>query len=674
MLTLTERVLFVLAVLFSAYGAMLGFRTVWRVIRRGSGKPLRPDMRRGFRALGTWLLAADLWKMRRFSTVMHTCIASGFVFYLLVNIADVLRGFGFDIFHVLPVARFLSDIFSAAVLVGMTWFLIRRFLVQTRHTLKVRPNVRRLAEATVGSLKITPERDSLVVGLFILGHVGFRFLGESFSISAGRVVAGSSDAAQPLASMASLLWTGTPPEMLDLGIHVCWWLSLGLILAFIPYFPYTKHFHFVMAGVNFWTRPDRSSIGALDPLNFADESISSFGAERIEDLPPTSLVDAFSCIMCNRCQEVCPAYDTDKDLSPAALEISKRYYLTEHMQTLAAGESSGHRLLDFAISTSAVWACTACGACVDVCPVGNEPMHDILDIRRNLVLMEGQFPDELQAAYRGMERNGNPWNTSVASRTDWHGDLTIPTTAEEPNAEVLWWVGCAPSYDSRAQKTAQALARVMQAAGVRFATLGAPERCSGDPARRSGNEYLFDSLARDNITTLQAANPERIITTCPHCLHTLGKEYAALGGSFEVIHHTQFLEELIAEGRLCMESLPHRDTITFHDPCYLGRMNGITDPPRHVLDALGAERREMPRSRTKSFCCGAGGGQMWKEEVPPRINETRYAEAKETGANTIAVGCPFCMTMMEDAAQSSKDPLQVKDVVELIADRLPTAV
>ena len=673
MLTTAERVIFVLAVLFSAYGTMLGFRTVWQVIQRGSGVPLRLDFARGLRALGTWLRAADLWKMRRFSTVMHTCIASGFVFYLFVNIADVLHGFGVETAYDLPAMRLLTDLFSASVLLGMMWFLVRRFFLPGRHVLNVHPDVQRLDTASVGPLRLTPSRDSVIVGLFILGHVGFRFLGESFAIGGHRVMTGSGDAAQPVASAASHLWTGIPIEGLELSTHICWWLSIGLIVAFIPYFPYTKHFHFIMAGVNFWTRPDRTSIGSLDPLDFENETNFSFGAERIEDLSSTSLVDAFSCIMCNRCQEVCPAYATEKDLSPAALEISKRYYLTEHMQALAAGESSVDRLLDFAISETAVWACTACGACVDVCPVGNEPLQDIIDIRRNLVLVEGQFPDELQPVFRGMERNGNPWNTTSALRTEWQGDLAIPTADEEPDAEVLWWVGCAPSYDARAQKTARALARVMQDAGVRFATLGSRERCSGDPARRSGNEYLFDTLARENITTLDAVKPKRIVTTCPHCLHTLGNEYQALGGRYEVLHHTQLLEELVTEGRLEWESLPTKDQVTFHDPCYLGRMNGITDAPRNVLDALGSDRREMPRNRTQSFCCGAGGGQMWKEEPAPRVNVTRFAEAKDTGADIIAVGCPFCMTMMDDAARTTNDSMQVKDIVELIAERLPHA-
>ena len=673
MLTLTEKALFVLATLFSAYGTCLGFATVFKTIQRGSG-PLRMDFRGALHGIRTWIAMADLWKMRRLSSLVHVFIAWGFVFYLFVNVGDVARGFTSVPFLSASVVgniyRLLADGFSVMVLVGMAWFLVRRFMLPAGRILDTRSDVLRTDSVRLGLMKLNVRRDSIIVGLFILGHVGFRFLGESFAISLEQLDTGSGDAYQPLASAISPLWSNLGPDSLLLGQHICWWLALGLILLFVPYFPYTKHFHFIMAGFNFWTKPQRTSLGALDPLDFEDESMESFGAARLEDLPKTSLVDAFSCIMCNRCQEVCPAYATGKDLSPAALEISKRYYLNEHMHTLAAGGSSEHRLLDFAISESAVWACTACGACVDVCPVGNEPMFDILDIRRHQVLVEDRFPREFQTAFRGMERNGNPWNASAAERTSWSEGQRIPTMDEDPDADLLWWVGCAPSYDPRAQKTARALARIMNAAGLRYATLGSRERCTGDTARRSGNEYLFDTLARANIETLNEIRPKRIVTTCPHCLHTLGKEYPALGGRYEVIHHTQLLAELAASEAVEFNSDLDPGPVTFHDPCYLGRHNGITDAPRKVLKALGADPVEMSRSGTQSFCCGAGGAQMWKEEEPPMVNEARYEEAAQTGARTLAVGCPFCLTMMVDAAKGAERPLEVKDVAELFAERL----
>ncbi len=674
MLTLTEKVLFALAALFSVYGTVLGFGHVFRAIQQGRGEPLRLDGRRLWKTLRTWVLMADLWKMRRFSSLMHVMIAWGFIFYLIVNVGDLARGYGLMPFAV-PAAlgnayRLLADLLSVAVMVGMTWFLMRRFVLRTGRELTTRPDVLMRDSASLGLMKLNVRRDSLIVGLFILFHVGFRFAGETFAIARERLETGSPDMYQPLASAISPLWAGISPEGLVLAHHICWWLALGLILLFVPYFPYTKHFHFIMAGFNFWTKPQRRSLGALDPLDFEDESVESFGASYLEELPKTSLVDAFSCIMCNRCQEVCPAYATGKDLSPAALEISKRYYLSEHMHKLRAGEPSGDRLLDFAISESAVWACTACGACVDVCPVGNEPMFDILDIRRHQVLMEDRFPRELEAAYRGMERNGNPWNVGAAARTNWSKGLHIPTFEEEPDADILWWIGCAPSYDARAQRTARALARVMHAAGIRFATLGRRERCTGDAARRSGNEYLFDQLARTNIETLNSVRPRRIVTTCPHCLHTLGKEYPALGGHFEVVHHSELLAELTEAGRLNLKSGTDAETVTFHDPCYLGRHNGITEAPRQILEALGIPSVEMPRSGRASFCCGAGGAQMWKEEESPRVSEARYEEAALTGAAKIAVGCPFCLTMLTDASKTAPRQLDIKDVAELVDEQL----
>ena len=341
------------------------------------------------------------------------------------------------------------------------------------------------------------------------------------------------------------------------------------------------------------------------------------------------------------------------------------------MHALARGEPSEQSLLEYALTESALWACTACGACVDICPVGNEPMFDILEIRRGEVLMEGRFPDEFQSAYRGMERNGNPWNLGAADRMRWAEGLGIPTLEDDPEADLLWWVGCAPSYDQRAQKTARSLVRILRAAGIRFAVLGGKERCTGDAARRSGNEYLFDSLARENIATLNAARPKQILATCPHCVHTLGKEYSALGGHYEVIHHTELLAALTAAGKLDLKPEEGGSTVTFHDPCYLGRHNGIVDAPREALASLSLPIVEMPRHGRQSFCCGAGGAQMWKEEeVSPAVSDTRYEEAAGTGARTLATGCPFCLTMMTDAAKKGDQPLEVKDVVELLADRL----
>jgi Fe-S oxidoreductase len=387
-------------------------------------------------------------------------------------------------------------------------------------------------------------------------------------------------------------------------------------------------------------------------------------------------MDAYACIMCNRCQQVCPAYNSGKVLSPAALEINKRYFLNYYGANIAKGETSPQTLVEFAIPPEAIWACTACGACIDICPVNNEPMRDILDIRRSLVLNENAFPQQLQAAFRGMERNVNPWNIPPTERLKWAEGLTVPTIDENPTPEILWWVGCAPATDARAQKVARAFASVLDKAGVNYAVLGKKEQCTGDSARRAGNEYLFNEMATANVELLNGVAPKRIVTTCPHCLHTLKNEYPAFGGYYTVIHHSQFINELITNGKL--ELRPHKfgddlsTNITYHDPCYLSRHNHIISEPRRDFAQIGLSLTELPRHGLKSFCCGAGGAQMWKEEEHglERVNTNRFREAEATGAEVLAVGCPFCMIMLTDAKKAINSEMQVLDIAELVAARL----
>jgi Fe-S oxidoreductase len=388
--------------------------------------------------------------------------------------------------------------------------------------------------------------------------------------------------------------------------------------------------------------------------------------------------------MCYRCQQVCPAYQTGKILSPAALEINKRYLLNKEGSRLARGEPSSQTLVAFAIPEEAIWACTACGACVDICPVNNEPMRDILNIRQSLVLMENRFPKQLQQAFRGMERNANPWNIPGRERLGWTEGLQVPSIEENPEPEILWWVGCAPATDARAQRTARAFTKILKAGGINFAVLGENEQCTGDAARRAGKEDIFFALATANIEILNEIQPARIVTTCPHCLHTLKNEYPAFGGNYTVIHHSQLIQELIQSNRLKIKaglselnkeqadsSLSTR-SVAFHDPCYLGRQNKVLHPPREILRAAGQPVLELPRHASQSFCCGAGGAQMWKEEEHgnQRINANRFQEAVQSGVNTLAVACPFCLLMLTDAGKDSAIPLEVMDIAEIVADQL----
>ena len=668
MLSVPEKILFLAALLLSTYLGYRGARRLVAIVGRGRG---RPDWRSLPGRLPSVLVKtatlSPVFRTRWLTSLFHGFIAWGFIYYLLVNVGDVLEGYlpGYSFLGsgtLGDVYRLGADLLSAAVLVGMLALIVRRFVLRapelgTRQATLLQP------EARAGI-----RRDSAIVAAFILLHVGSRFLGESFALAHA-----GADTWQPLASALAGMWSRWPSSALSAAEHIAWWLALGLILAFVPYFPYSKHVHLFFAPLNFLLKPERPSIGQLDRLDFDDQSIEQYGAARLEDLAWTGLMDAYACIMCNRCQDACPAYQTGKVLSPAALEINKRYALNREGTRLARGQSSSQTLLEFAIPAEAVWACTACGACTDICPVGNEPMRDILEIRRHLVLMENAFPEQLQTAFRGLERTANPWSIAAEKRLEWAEGLHVPTVSERPHPDLLWWVGCAPATDPRAQKTAQAFARLLAAAGVDYAVLGAEERCTGDAARRSGNEYLFAELATANVERLNRVAPRRIVTTCPHCLHTLKNEYPAFGGRYEVVHHTQLIQELYARGALKAASADALTGVAFHDPCYLGRHNEVFDAPRTVLAQAGASAAELPRHGATSFCCGAGGAQMWKEEEhgEKRVSDERLREATASGASTLATGCPFCMVMLTDAAKSAGGAITVRDVAEIVADGLP---
>jgi Fe-S oxidoreductase len=666
MLTTIEKILFALFALITVYLAYRTGRKIAAVIGRGRSKP---DWGAALKRLPDVLIRTAVlsptWRTRPLVSLFHALIAWGFYFYLLVNLGDLLEGY-------IPGLNFMgegtlgnlyrlgSDLFTAGVLIGMAFMLVRRFVLRDK-TLTTRESTLLHPKAAAGK-----KRDSLVVGVFVLTHISARLFGESFQLAIhGR------DSWQPVANVLAGAWAGWSGAALTVGEHAGWWLALGSIMVFIPYFLYSKHIHLIFTPLNFLLTPRFNSLGELEALNFEDESIEQFGATRLEDLTYYQIMDAYACIMCNRCQDACPAYNTGKVLSPAALEINKRYFINQEINALAAGKESSQPLLEFAISPEAVMACTACGACTQICPVGNDPMRDILDIRRSMVLMENNFPEQWQTAFRGMERAANPWGVPAAERMKWAEGLTVPTIDENPEPEILWWVGCAPATEGNAQQTARAFAAILARAGVNYAVLGKHEQCTGDSARRAGNEYLFFELATANVEVLNEVAPKRIVTTCPHCLHTLKNEYKAFGGEYTVIHHTELIEELVSAGRLKLDERKAAP-ITFHDPCYLGRQNGVVEAPRQALGYTGAKLVEMARSREQSFCCGAGGAQMWKEEEHGEIgvNRSRFQQAAATGAETLAVGCPFCMIMLKDAAKAEGSHIEVKDVAQIIVEGL----
>jgi len=673
MLTDVEKMLFILLALFSVGASYAGFKEMFRIIDRGQGE-LRFDgiIRRAISALAVYLTQRTTLKTRPLTSLLHWGVVLGFTYYFLINALDLLIGFlpGFErqlrgLESVYDAYRFLGDLLSIVVLIGIIYFILRRFALPNRTALRFHDNVLLHPKVRSGGITV----DSMIVAAFILLHVGARFLGESVAVAQH-----GDDLFMPFATAMAAIWSGLNADALELMRHLCWWIALGGIFLFLPYFPQSKHAHLFMAPLNFMTRPQRHSLGALEPLDFEDDDIEQFGAGRLEDLHKTHILDGFACIMCNRCQDVCPAYVTGKELSPSALEVNKRFLIKDHWDELASGAESEWTLAGGLLSESALWACTSCGACIDICPVGNEPMFDILDIRRDAVLMQSEFPSELQGAFNGMERQGNPWQIAEP-RGNWTTglDFPVPTVEENPDFELLYWTGCAVSYDPRAQKTARALVKLLHAARVNFAILGDDESCTGDVARRAGNEYLYYELASANVEALNALNPRRIVVTCPHCLHNIGKEYEAFGGQFEVLHHSELIAELSAAGRLPRGANPAQwSNVTFHDPCYLGRHNNVVDAPRNALKEHGLPLVEMARNRKNSFCCGAGGAQFWKEEEPGerKVSSERYQEAASTGAETLAVGCPFCLRMFEDARAESGGGPQVADIAEIIADGL----
>jgi len=672
MLTLIEKILFSIATVISLYYTYRGAQLIIKNISSGQGKI---DWSLAWKRMGDLIAKVvffqPVFRFRLGPSLLHAFVGWGFFIYLLINISDLIYAYtGFKILENSglfgDVYRLLADFLGAGILVGLASLAFRRYVLRPA-TLSTRESTLLHPKARAGIL-----RDSAIVTATFFTHNLMRLLGESFHLASQ----GRTDSWQPIISTVSGLWSGVDASALIAGEHVTFWLSIGAVVAFLPYFTYSKHIHIFIAPLNFALKPERKSIGQLSYINLDDQSVEQFGAAKMKDLGWEQIMDSYACIQCFRCQEVCPAYNTGKLLSPAALEINKRYHLNY-------GGATDVPMLNL-ISEEAVWACTSCGACVDICPVGNEPMRDILDIRRNLSMMESNFPKQLETTFKGMERNANPWNVSQADRLKWAEGLNVPTVEQNPEPEILWWVGCAPATDARAQKTAQAFAKILNAAGVNYAVLGRNESCNGDSARRAGREDIFFGLATQNVEILNEIKPKRIVTTCPHCLHTIKNEYPAFGGNYTVIHHTQLINELVGAGKIQMNLDGDNMKITYHDPCYLGRHNKVFEAPREDLKSAGMEVIEMPRNSAKSFCCGAGGAQMWKEEEPgsARVNATRFAEAKATllsagpsaGANTLAVGCPFCMTMLSDASKADGGDIQVMDVAELVAKQMKQEV
>ena len=465
-------------------------------------------------------------------------------------------------------------------------------------------------------------------------------------------------------------------------------LNICVIVGFLVFVSYSKHLHIFLAPLNVATSRRPRALGGLDKTpdmdmeNVTEETV--FGVGLVEHFTWKQMLDFATCTECGRCQSVCPAWSTGKPLSPKLVIMGLRDNMFSQASRLLATnedrpEGEPETLVPNTIESDVLWSCVTCGACVEECPVDIEHVDAIVDMRRYEVLMESRFPSEAGLMLRNIENQGDPWGLGSSKRTDWIRDLDfevpVVTDTIPEDIEYLYWVGCAGALDERARKGVQATARMLHRAGVTFAILGPRESCSGDPARRFGNEYLYQEQAKANVEILTSVGAKKIIATCPHCFNTLKNEYPSLGGNFEVIHHAQLLDHLVSTGRL-HPGRGYEGTVTYHDPCYLGRHNRVFDQPRSVLDAIpGVRQVEMKRCREKSFCCGAGGARMWLEEtIGKRINMERTDEALTTGADVVSTACPYCMIMLDDAvrANNKEEEVRVLDLSQLVEESLST--
>ncbi len=623
---------------------------LYRLVRIGKPAARFDNVAARARAEATVVIGQSKLLQRLLPGLMHAAIFWGFL-VLFPTIVIAMIG-AVDRRSTLPWLgaqgwyALLVDVFALLVLAGViTAFVIRK--VQ-------RP--KRFVGSHLG------EAD-LILGL-IAGIVITLFLWHSSQIALGLNDYPASWA--PISTTISGAIAGVLPRPAVINLErTAVWAHVLIILSFLVYLPYSKHLHIFVAAINVYFGRTRAR-GRIEPLDFEQpEADVRFGSARVNDMTWKQMLDTMSCTECGRCQEVCPAYNTDKPLSPKLLIMAMRDQLMAEGPKLLAGGYSPPPIVPNAVIDDVVWDCVTCGACVRECPVGIEHIDHIIDLRRNLVMVESRFPEEAGTMLRDIDRSSNPWGKPQADRTQWAEGLGVRVLQPgEPAPGVLFWVGCAPAFDERARKSAVSTAKLLQAAGVDFAILGPREACTGDPARRMGDEYTFQRLAGQNVQTLNGAGVTKIVTTCPHCFNTLGNEYSDFGGAYEVVHHTEFLADLVREGKLSPAASDR--TITYHDSCYLARHNDVRSQPRELVDAVG-KAVEMPRNRERTFCCGAGGARMWMEEKRGRpINQERVREAAATGAETLAVACPFCTVMLDDGVRETGAKLQVFDLATLL--------
>jgi Fe-S oxidoreductase/Zn-dependent protease len=657
----------------------------WQLMMVAKAPENRAD-RLGERVAATFKYAFGQKRMVRYPLAgwAHIVVFFGFLVLLLNSLILWGRGYVVDFdFWIFgehqplgAVYALLRDVFAVLVILGVLVFYYYRLIAR----------LKRLTLNFEGVLILSIIFVMMIADLVYEGGAMVRAAREAGAD--GPLLR----AAMPFGSLLAVTMSSLSDGALTFWWHAGFWAHCALVLFFLNLLPYGKHFHVITVLPNVFMQ-NLDGLGRLKTIVDVEgrvEREETLGVKTVADLSWKAVLDFYTCTECGRCSDHCPASNTGKKLSPKHLTMDLRDHMYDHQSYLIGlaakkrGESEGSgqllkedeefQLVGPTINPEVIWACTTCGACEQECPVFISYIDKIVDMRRHLVMERGEFPEQLQNAFRGLETVGNPYSYPNEQRAEWAAGLDVPLMADKGEAEYLYWVGCAPSFDDRSRKVARAFAQLMKAADVDFAILGPEETCNGDPARRAGNEYLFQTLAQANVGTLNGYNVKKIVTTCPHCYNTLKDEYPDFGGNYEVIHHSELLAELVRTGRI-KPAHPVNVTVAYHDACYLGRHNEVYDPPREVLQAIpGLRLVEAAENRDRGMCCGAGGGQMWKEEEPGemKVNHKRTNQLLEVLPDTsascgVATACPFCMTMLNDGLKDQGyDDIQQLDIAEIL--------
>ncbi|MBN2000618.1 4Fe-4S dicluster domain-containing protein [candidate division KSB1 bacterium] len=642
---------FAVALAIFVYGFYRRYR-LWRL-----GQPEKRNDQKMKRFLGVLKDGlAQISVLREASPgLMHMAIFSGFVILTIGTIlvfiqADFKIEFLYGNFYLW--FSLILDVFGILFILGLLYAIFRRYVI--------RPH--RLGRLTDDAV--------LLILLLVIGITGFLVEGARLAATTPQWAEWS-----PFGLLTAGLFKGMANQSIK-NFHLGLWAFHMLIsMAFIAYIPFSKLFHIFMSPANIYLK----NLGIKGQLSTIDmEEAETFGVTDINQFTWKQLVDLDACTHCGRCQDRCPAFNSDKPLSPKKLILDLQGHMTDRGKQILAQKKKGDEIepepiIGQAVSEAEIWACTTCLACQEHCPVAIEHVQKIVDLRRAKVMMDSEFPQELAATFKGLENNSNPWNMGSSGRADWAEGLEVPLMAEKGEVDVLWFVGCAGSFDDRAKKISTALVKILKQAGVDFAILGTDEGCCGDPARRAGNEYLFAMMAEQNVETLKNFKFKKILTSCPHCYHMIKNEYVQFGGHYEVIHHSELIAGLIDEKKIQLTPQTN-GRITLHDSCYLGRYNDIYEAPRRVLkSATKSKLVEMESNRNASFCCGAGGARMFMEEtIGRRINQVRVEQGVNTGADKLCVACPFCLTMLDDGVKEKavEDKVKVYDIAQIVADNL----